>query len=295
MLILAGDHVYQMDYRPLLQYHRDSHAEATVATFPVPRQLASQFGILTKDRFGQVISFVKKKPKDTEVPPSMAASVLASMGIYVFQYKVPREVLAKNAHMQPAHDFGGDVLPNMLDRHRLMVFPFVEGVDKGPAYWRDVGTIDAFWEAHMDLLGPPPRFRLHQPNWPLVTAPEQGPPMIILTSSDRVSDREGRITNTLIAQGCLLQGGRIDRAVLSPAVWIEPEADVQKSILFDGVHIGRGAQVRRAILDRETVIAPGARIGYDPIADGEEFSVSEKGITVVGSTPARRPIHQYTA
>ncbi|MGH8055697.1 MAG: glucose-1-phosphate adenylyltransferase, partial [Candidatus Entotheonellia bacterium] len=146
-----------------------------------------------------------------------------------------------------------------------------------------------------DLLGPHPRFRLHQANWPLVTAPEQEPPIMLLTSSDTAPDREGRITHTLIAPGSLLQGGRIDRSVLSPEVWIEPEADVQESILLDGVHIGRGAQVRRAILDRGTVIPPGARIGYDPTLESEEFTVSEKGITVVGSTPAIQAIHQYTA
>jgi glucose-1-phosphate adenylyltransferase len=173
----------------------------------------------------------------------------------------------------------------MLGRYRVAAFPFVEGIAKAPAYWRDVGTIDAYWEAHMDLLGPRARFQMDRPQWPLRATHAQAPPTLSGSPGDLGAGQGGGVTNSIIAQGCRLQGGHVNRAILSPGVWIEAEAEVQESILFDGVHIGRGAQVRRAILDHGTVVPPGARIGFDLAADGEQFTVSEGGITVVGYAP----------
>jgi glucose-1-phosphate adenylyltransferase len=214
--------------------------------------------------------------------------VLASMGIYLFRFAVLREVLEADAQERSTHDLGREILPGMLGRYRVAAFPFVEGIGKTPAYWRDVGTIDAYWEAHMDLVGPRARFQLSPPQWPLRATPVAGPPTLYGASGDLGSGQGGCVTHALIAPGCRLQGGRVDRAILSPSVWIEAEAEVQESILMDGVHIGRGAQVRRAIVDRGTVVPPGTRIGFDPAADAEPYMVSEGGITVLRSVPTAR-------
>src|SRR5919108_971213 len=182
VLILASDHVYRMDYRTLLRAHQESHADVTVATFAVPRQQACQFGIVTADQRGDITSF-QEKPTDPYTLASGPGTLLASMGIYVFTFAVLRGVLQEDARRSSTHDFGHDILPALLGRHRLVAFPFTQGIGKEPAYWRDVGTIDAYWQAHMDLLGSQPRFRLEQPQWPLHTAPVQEPPIIVLTPS----------------------------------------------------------------------------------------------------------------
>jgi glucose-1-phosphate adenylyltransferase len=279
VLILGGDHVYHMDYRPLVRFHQVRGADVTVATVPVPRHQASRFGIVTADPRGEVTSFLEK-PRDDSALPTLAPSVLASMGIYLFRGAVLREVLGEDAQRRSTHDFGREILPGMLGRYRVAAFPFVEGSDQAPAYWRDVGTIDAYWEAHMDLVGPQARFQLSPPHWPLHAMP--APPTTGASLSDHGAGQGGGVTHAIIAPGCRLQGSRVDRAILSPGVRIAAEAEVQESILFDGVQIGRGARVRRAILDRGTVVPPGARIGGIPGAAGTPCTVSDGGITVVG-------------
>src|SRR5574341_800453 len=284
VLILASDHVYQMDYRRLLEVHLEQGADATVATFPVRREIAHQFGIVTTDHHGHVTSFLEK-PQDARALPNGAPSVMASMGIYLFRFDVLRDVLLENSRGGSAHDFGREILPQMVGRRRLAAFPFVEGIDREPAYWRDVGTIDAYWEAHMDLVDPHSPFRFQHPQWPLHTALTNGTSASFLPARALVNGQEWRGTRTLIANGCSLRGGLVDRSILSPGVSIEPGAVVCESILFDGVRIGRGAKVRRAILDRGTIVPPGARIGYGSAADGERFHLSDRGITVVGHMP----------
>ena len=284
VLILASDHVYQMDYRRLLEVHLRHGADATVATFPIRREMAHQFGIVTTDCEGHVTSFLEK-PQDASALPGGAPSVMASMGIYLFRFDVLRDVLLENARRGSTHDFGREVLPQMVGRQRLVAFPFVKGIDEEPAYWRDVGTIDTYWEAHMDLVNPRPPFRFQHPEWPLHTALTNGTSAAFLAARELGNGHEGRGTRALIAKGCSLRGGLVDRSILSPGVSIEPGAAVHESILFDGVRIGRGATVRRAILDRGTTVPPGARIGYGSAADGERFHLSEGGITVVGHTP----------
>jgi glucose-1-phosphate adenylyltransferase len=281
VLILGGDHVYHMDYRHLLQFHQARGADVTVATVPVPRDQASQFGIVTANPRGEVTSFLEK-PREVNALPIQAPSVLASMGIYLFRFAVLREVLREDAQRRSTHDFGHEILPGMLGRYRVAAFPFVEGIDKAPAYWRDVGTIDAYWEAHMDLVGPRARFQVSPPHWPLRTTPVHAPPITVVALGDCGTGHAAGVTHSIIAPGGRLLGGRVDRAILSPGVWIEAEAEVQESILCDGVHLGRGSRVRRAILDCGTVVPPGVRIGFDQAADGAQCTVSDGGITVVG-------------
>ncbi|MBI2902316.1 MAG: NTP transferase domain-containing protein [Candidatus Methylomirabilis oxyfera] len=293
VLILASDHVYHMDYRRLFDVHLEHGADATVATFPVTRETAHQFGIVTTTRRGRVTSFLEK-PKDAGALPGGAPSVMASMGIYLFRFDVLRDVLLENSRDGFTHDFGGEILPQMVGRYRLVAFPFVKGIDTEPAYWRDVGTIDAYWEAHMDLLDPRPPFRFQHPEWPLHTAITSGTSAAFIAVQDLGNGQEWRDTRALIAKGCSLSGAFVDRSILSPGVCIDPEAVVEESILFDGVRIGRGAKVRRAILDRGTTVPAGARIGYGSVADGKGFHLSERGVTVVGYTPTGRDFGKET-
>jgi glucose-1-phosphate adenylyltransferase len=284
VLILAGDHVYRMDYRDLLQCHRDAHADVTVATFPIPRRQACRFGIVSLDPCGAITAF-QEKPADLSATELRQVPLLASMGIYLFSFKVLREVLSEDAQRRSAHDFGHDILPGLLGRYRVVAFPFIEGIDGEPAYWRDVGTIDAYWQAHMDLVGPQPPFRLHQPQWPLHTAQAGDPPAIVFTPSDPSGAAPGWVTNSLIAPGCVLQGRSIERSVLAPGVHIEAGAEVRESILFDGVRIGQGARVHRAIIDRGIMVPAGAGVGDAPIADEAHVTVSAGGISVMGYPP----------
>jgi glucose-1-phosphate adenylyltransferase len=285
VLILAGDHVYHMDYRHLLQCHQDAHADVTVATFPVPRRQACRFGIVSVDPCGAITAF-QEKPADLSALELRQTPLLASMGIYLFSFKVLQEVLGEeDAQRRSAHDFGHDILPELLGRYRMVAFPFIEGIDGEPAYWRDVGTIDAYWQAHMDLVDSQSPFRLQQPHWPLRTAQAQEPPAVILAPHNPSPGASGGVTNSLIAQGCVLQGGYIRRSILAPGVHIDAGAEVAESILFDGVRIGQGARVHRAIIDRGIVVPPGARIGDAPIADAAHVTVSAGGITVVGYPP----------
>jgi glucose-1-phosphate adenylyltransferase len=285
VLILASDHVYRMDYRAILSYHQDCRADVTVATFAIPRRQASQFGIVTADPCGDVTSF-QEKPTDLSTIASGPAALLASMGIYVFTFEVLREVVRENARQSSTHDFGHDILPGLLGRYRVVAFPFIEGAKSEPAYWRDVGTIDAYWQAHMDLVGPQPSFHLDHPQWPLYTAPVQPPPTSIPTPSDLQRGASEWVTNSVIAPDCALLGGRIERSILSPGVWIEAGAEVTESILFDGVYVGRGAKIRRAILERGVVVPPHTCVGYQSAADERRFTVSDGGIIVVGYPPA---------
>jgi glucose-1-phosphate adenylyltransferase len=272
-----------MDYRSLLCAHQERHADVSVATFAVPRRQACRFGIVTADQHGVVTSFLEK-PTDPRSLAAAPGTLPASMGIYVFTFGVLRRVLQENARQSSTHDFGCDILPSLLGRYRLVAFPFTQGVAKEPAYWRDVGTVDAYWQAHMDLLGPQPQFCLDPPVWPLQMAPAHQPPTIVRTPL-KLCAAGGWVTNSVIARGCVLMDSRIERSVLAPGVCIQAEAEVIESVLFDGVHVGQGARIRRAILEHGVVVPPGTDIGYQSRAEERHFTVSEGGITVVDHSP----------
>jgi glucose-1-phosphate adenylyltransferase len=215
-----------------------------------------------------------------------------SMGIYVFTFEVLRGLLQEDARQSSNHDFGRDILPGLLNRYRLVAFPFMEGIGEEPAYWRDVGTVDAYWQAHMDLLGPQPQFCLDQPVWPLHMVPVHQPPTIVRTPL-KLCATGGWVTTSVIAPGCVHLGERIEHSILAPGVCIHAEAEVTESILFDGVRIGQGARIRHAILEHEVGVPPGTYIGYQSGADEGHFTVSEGGITVVDYSLLRQvPVAQ---
>jgi glucose-1-phosphate adenylyltransferase len=244
VLVLAGDHVYKMDYRPMLEYHCQRRADVTVGCVEVPVEDAHQFGILTVDRIGRIERFVEK-PKTLEELSGGSSRVLGSMGIYVFDTDFLAEVLRRDAFSNRSrHDFGGDILPSVIRDAAVFAYPFRGPDGDEPAYWRDVGTPAAYWRAHMELLGPSPRLRLDDPAWPLTSAGDT----LRLAVRDAGSDHTGTVVDSLVASGCEIRG-TVRRSVLFSGVAVSDGADVADTVVLPGAIIGRNCRLRRAIVD----------------------------------------------
>ncbi|MBI4423207.1 MAG: glucose-1-phosphate adenylyltransferase [Elusimicrobia bacterium] len=281
VLILAGDHIYKMDYRTMLDYHRRTGADMVVGAVEVPRAKASGFGILAIDAEQKAVAF-EEKPADPAPMPGSPELSLASMGIYSFTPDCLIRVL-REASEDPAstHDFGRDIVWRMMKSCRVQAFPFVDLNRKAAKYWRDVGTVDAFWEANMDFVAVDPEFNLYDRSWPIYTAPIQAPPPKFVFADEWPGGRLGVAMDSLVSAGCIVSGGRVKCSILSPNVRVESHARVEESVLFDGVEVGPGAVVRRAIVDKGVRIPAGARIGVDPVEDRRRFWVSPRGIVVI--------------
>jgi glucose-1-phosphate adenylyltransferase len=261
VLVLPGDHVYKMDYCLLIHYHRQHQADLTICTTQVPLENAPQFGIVVTEKDGRVVSFQEKPPR-----PSGA---LASMGIYVFQADVLMQRLAQDARLlNSSHDFGQDIIPRMLELgDRIYAYSFED-------YWMDVGTIQAYWQANMDLLSPRPRLNLSDPRWGIYTRSEERPPVHICPSA--------AVSNSLISEGCVIEG-RVEGSVLSPGVHVRTGAVVRDSIVFSDCEIGSGGRVQRAILDKNVVVGQGACIGFEPDYErGHRSAETNHSLTLVG-------------
>lgn len=280
VLILSGDHIYRMDYAALLNCHLERNAELTIACMEVPLHEASGFGIMTVDDCQRIIAF-QEKPASPEPLPDNPGSAMASMGIYVFNMEMlSRELQQDRDRHESSHDFGKDIIPGLIGSRRVFAYRF--GGEAGRVtpdrYWRDVGTIDSYYSANMDLLLPLPPMNLYQRDWPIRTYPGQHPPARMVNGPSGCS---GLLDNSLICGGSVICGGTVRRSILSSRVRVHEYAAVEDSLLFDGVTVGAGAQLRRCIIDKEVDIPPGARIGGDVGADSARFLVSEGGITVV--------------
>ena len=286
--VFGGDHVYKMDVRQMIDFHLANDAELTVAAIPVPVEESPQLGVIEVDRDGRMLSFVEKpKVEDAKQIPGKPGWILASMGNYTFNTDTLIEELKKDAESdtQSQHDFGRNILPQMVGRKRIFVYDFatnrVEGAhEEAPAYWRDVGTIDSYWAANMDLVQVTPAFDLYNPRWPILTFSRPLAPAKFVFA-DEENARMGIATDSLVSEGCIISGGRIDRSVLGPQVRVNSFSHVEESILMNGVDVGRHARIRRAIVDKNVHIPPGTTIGLDPEEDRRRFTVSESGIVVV--------------
>lgn len=280
VLILSGDHIYRMDYAAMLDFHRDTNAELTVSCMKVPIQEASAFGVMSIDPQSRITRF-HEKPKTPESVPGEPHTALASMGIYVFNAELLCQML-RDDHEQPEslHDFGKDIIPSMIGTQRVFAYEFggPRGRVSQDRYWRDVGTIDAYYEANMDLLQPIPPVDLYQNNWPIRTYQAQQPPARVVIGK---SGKDGAISNSLLAGGTVIAGGTVQHSILSKGVRVEDTSVVSESILFDDVVVGDGSQLRRCIIDKSVRIPPGTRIGFDLDADRDRFTVSDGGIVVV--------------
>jgi glucose-1-phosphate adenylyltransferase len=279
-LILAGDHIYKMNYAEMIAFHRDRQADLTIACFPMPREQSRELGVLSIDDQGRVAAFIEKSP-DAPAMPGHPGLVMASMGIYVFTTDVMYERLFRDAARKEAsrHDFGHDIIPDMLADSRVFAYPFRDENHKEGAYWRDVGTLDAYFQTSMDLIQVDPNLNLYDRDWPIHTyQPPMPPPKFVHSEAAR----KGAAYNSVVCQGAIVSGGQVYGSILSPGVRINSFALVQDSILFDGVEIGRHARVRRAIIDKDVKVPAHFEIGWDREADlARGMTVTEDGITVV--------------
>ncbi len=287
VLILAGDHIYKMNYAAMVNYHIESAADLTIAALPVTIQEARQFGVMEVDHHQRIVGF-SEKPAEPKTMPGESDRCLASMGIYVFSTRFLFEQLLKDANSRhSSHDFGKDIIPSIIDTHRVFAFPFRDENRKAEAYWRDVGTLDAYYEANMDLVGVDPLLNLYDRDFPIRTHQGEFPPPKFVFGDTGPSSKErvGMATDSIVCPGSIVSGGRVDHSVIGPQVRINSFSQVSESILFDGVEVGRHAKIRRAIIDKNVVIPPGVEIGYDLEADRNRgLTITESGIVVIGKS-----------
>jgi glucose-1-phosphate adenylyltransferase len=282
--VFGSDHVYRMDVRMFLDLHVESNADCTMAAIPVPIKEAHQFGICEVDSKGKLINFFEKPAVPPPMPgnPNMA---LASMGNYLFKTGSLVREIVRDAGKPGPHDFGKSIITEMFNNSNVMVYDFATNVIPGQGerergYWRDIGTLEAYFASNMDLVDIEPVFSLYNDRWPIHTMQYDAPPAKFVFS-DKEGGRVGFATDSLISEGCIISGGHIHRSILSPKVRINSYSDVSESILFEGVQVGRRAKIRRAIIDKNVIIPANSEIGYDPEADRKRFPMSESGVVVI--------------
>jgi len=282
VLILAGDHVYKMNYYTMIDFHREVDADLTVGVVEVEKEKSIHLGIVEVDSVGRVRSF-EEKPQKPKTIPANPDRVYASMGIYVFKNSSLMQELHEDAKKaNSAHDFGKEIIPQMIKKgYKVAAYNFLDENKKEAKYWRDIGTMDAYYEANLDLVQVDPVFNLYDKEWPIRTYQEQFPPAKTVFSGDEVTGRVGLMLDSLVSGGCIISGGRVQRSVLSPNVRINSYSQVFDSILMEGVNVGRYAKIKRAIIDKDVIIPQGMVIGYDPEEDRKRFTVTESGIVVV--------------
>lgn len=282
-LILSADHIYKMNYKEMLDWHAIHHADITIATIQVPRQEASRFGVTEIDTDYRVVGFEEKPQHDHPKPsPFNPSMVSVSMGIYVFQTDVLLRALHEDASdPNSSHDFGKDVIPRHLDEVRVVAYDFRDLNSQHSRYWRDVGTLDAYYEANMDLVDVVPQFNLYDRRWPIRTNVTQQPPAKFVFAQE--GRRMGVAVDSVVSAGCIVSGGRVLRSILSPGVRVNSYCEVEYSILLPNVEIGRYSRVRRAIVNTGAKLPEGSSVGFDPEADlANGYTVTEAGIVVVG-------------
>jgi len=283
VLILSGDHVYKMNYYTMIDFHRAKDADLTVGVVEMGKEKAQHLGVVEVDTSGKVMGF-QEKPTKPKTIPGNPDKIYASMGIYNFKSEVLERELQEDAKKQQgtAHDFGKDIIPLMLKKGlKIYAYNFRDENKKEAQYWRDIGTIDAYYEANMDLIQVDPTFNLYDKNWPLRTYQEQFPPLKTVFAGEEVAGRIGLVLDSLVSGGCIVSGGRIQRSILSPNVRINSYSQVTDSILMEGVNVGRYAKIKKAIIDKDVEIPQGMVIGYDLEEDKKRFHVSDSGIVIV--------------
>ncbi|GMV99486.1 MAG: glucose-1-phosphate adenylyltransferase [Candidatus Hydrogenedentota bacterium] len=286
VLILAGDHIYKMDYARMVEHHRRNKADVTVATIQMPLRDAHRFGVLEVDFTGQVTGF-EEKPSHPTPAPGRPDSALASMGIYVFSTEVLKKACREDHERRSTHDFGRDVIPGMIGKNRVFAYMFQDENRKEAQYWRDVGTLDSYWEANMDLVQVDPMFNLYDRNWPIHTLIPASPPAKFVFAQEGV--RYGAAVDSIVSAGCIISGGIVKRSVLGPDVRVNSYSSVRESILFPGATVGRHARIRRAIIEKNVEIPANAVIGYDLDEDRKRYHVTPNGVVVVGGGEAIVP------
>jgi glucose-1-phosphate adenylyltransferase len=280
VLILAGDHIYKMNYMEMFHWLIAKSADVVVGAIDIPIHEASRFGVMAVDKDYRVTSF-DEKPANASPIPNDPTLAFASMGIYLFRTKSLREELIADAREATAHDFGKNIIPRMISDRRVYAFKFQDANRKAVKYWRDIGTLDAYWEANLDLVAVDPLFNLYDQGWPIRTYQGQYPPAKFVFAQDYQGGRMGVALDSIVCGGCIISGGRVQNSVLSPNVRIQDHADVRDSVIMENVVIGEHSRIRRAIIDKDVVIPPKTEIGYDRSADAQRFTVTESGLVVI--------------
>jgi glucose-1-phosphate adenylyltransferase len=278
VLILAGDHVYKMDYGTMLAAHVQAEAEITVGCMEVPLEQAKAFGVMAVDDDYRITEFAEK-PENPAPMPGSDSIALASMGIYIFRTEVLIEELLRDSDSDDsAHDFGGDIIPDVINRRRVTAFPFRKDPGGRDAYWRDVGTLDAFWSANLELIGISPELNLYDRDWPIWTYQDQVPPAKFVFDDD---GRRGRAVDSMIAGGCIVSGSSVRHSLLFRNVHVHSFCEISDAVIFPEVDIGRRCTISKAVIDKGCVIPPDTTIGVDPEQDAARFYVSEGGVVLV--------------
>jgi len=279
VLILSGDHIYKMNYELMLRQHLDSGADVTLGTILIDPSESSRFGVVDIGGNGQIIGFEEKPQQTTLRSPYNPEMISGSMGVYLFNTDVLLPALLKDAEdPDSSHDFGHDILPKLLNDYRVHSFNFIDENKKEALYWRDVGTLEAYYDASMDLVSVSPVFNLYDKSWPIRTYQRQYPPAKFVFGEP---GRTGTAIDSIVAAGSVISGAMVRNSVLSPDVRLNSFSQVEASIIFSHVNVGRHCRIRRAIVDRDVHIPEGTVIGYDPEEDKKKYFVSDSGITVV--------------
>ncbi len=291
VLILAGDHVYKMDYGQMLASHVDNEADVTVACFEVPVEEAKGFGVMDVDNDNdmRIIEFAEKpeNPKTLDGDPEHS---LASMGIYIFNTQFLYEQLIKDADTpDSSHDFGKNIIPSIIDKYRVFAYPFSSDTIQKKPYWRDVGTLDSFWSANQELIGVEPELNLYDPEWPIWTHQEQLPPAKFVFDDD---DRRGMAVDSMVSGGCIISGATVRHSVVFSKVFVNDQSYVEDSVILPDVTIGKNCTIKRAILDKGCIIPDDTDIGVNRDDDKERFRISEQGIVLVTPDMLRQDNHQ---
>jgi glucose-1-phosphate adenylyltransferase len=280
LLVLAGDHIYKMNYMEMFEWLIAQNADAVVGAIDIPIAEASRFGIVGVDEDLRITRFDEKPAQPTPIPND-PAHAFGSMGIYLFRTNVIREHLLADAQAGTAHDFGKNIIPRIIQSGRVYAFKFHDANKKAVQYWRDIGTLDAYWEANMDLVAVDPLFNLYDQQWPIRTYQGQFPPAKFVFAQDFQGGRMGVALDSIVCGGCIVSGGRVQNSVLSPNVRVLDHADVRESIVMENVVISESCRIKRAIIDKDVVIPPNTEIGYNRDADAQRFTVTESGLVVI--------------
>jgi glucose-1-phosphate adenylyltransferase len=288
VLILAGDHIYKMDYGPMIAEHVENKADMTVGCLEVPLEMAKSFGVMSIDENKRIRRFMEK-PENPQPTPNDPEKALASMGIYVFNADFLYEQLQIDADLPNSdHDFGKDIIPSLIEKHRLFAYRFRD-VQKGEqSYWRDVGTVDAFWEANMDLVSVTPQLNMYDQQWPIWTYQEQLPPAKFVFDDD---DRRGMAVDSIVSGGCLISGAKIKNSLLFSNVKLNSYSLLDEAVVLPDVEIGRHCRIKKVVIDKGVFIPPETVIGENPEEDAKRFYVSEGGVVLVTPEMLEQKVH----
>ena len=262
VLILSGDHIYKMDYRNMVLFHLENKADLTIACMEVPLSEGKRFGIIKTDEENRIVGF-HEKPSEPIPSPNNPEASLASMGIYLFNTTTLVKAIIDDAKQDTNHDFGKNIIPEMIHSKRVYAYPFADGTNNNLNYWRDIGTLDAYWEANMDLVQESPEFNLYDKDWPIRTHQEQNPPAKTIFKKTLLGERTDMILNSIVSGGCIISGAKVEGCILSPDVRVDTNSEIYDSIIMESVRIGKNVKIRKAIIDKSVNIPDYMSIGYN--------------------------------